>query len=769
MRELGFARRWVARMALAVLPLLAAPTAAGYAAEEPPPTLRPVRIMVLVDESGSLEPEDLARERDAARIIAQGEPAAESTITVAGFASSNAAGQPPVDVVCPRTTLNTPQSRQFLADCLGRLRSRSHADGDGTDHVTALRQALRELSVPDAAGQPKLVFLLTDGVLDVSDSPAYGPSSADRNAIAWQQIPGLLDQLSRAGVQVWPLGFGKADQQQLSRFATGAAQEHCGFRTPAPTATVISGSAELLRAIGAAFSAARCASVGSPMTGHLPAGGSVDLTVEVPAIASEGTILVFKRDPRVTVRYLDPDSTVVPINRELGISRFELSGQGSPAEALRIVNPTPGPWTVRLSAAPGVPEQDVGAVAVFQGAIRADIAPDPPSPAPGSVVDVAMHVNGVQGAITKPDQLRGLSFVAELTGEGFTPVPPVELRDQDGHGQYHGLITVPATATGHLVFLGSVTGIGVSGDKRPFSTQIQTLAPSVQGNLTLEGDDLEVVTGTSISGTANVTNLTGQPSTLRIELVDQSPGAVLAVEPAHLTVPASGKAVLPFTVRFDPATRLGPHQARLRLVDESDGTQVAQLLFARDVVPEPSWPERHRLLLLLIGLALVGGIAAVIWRSRRRGAERDVYGVRVELRRHGQVIESLAARQHGEELRFGIRLGEGIANARLTTGPGGDRYRVRRGSSGLTLSGPSGEPVNLAPGGVLDLGEALQLAVHDRPAAGRPVRLVRGPSAGRGAADGGDRQRPRYNSDPYSNGDSANRARPAHDIYDNTP
>lgn len=772
MSTFGFARRLAARIVPAVLlaqalvPGAAAGPGNPSSAQEPPAELQPVQIVVLVDESGSLSPEDVARERDAARVLVQGEPSPESTVSVVGFASADASGQSPVDPVCRPTKLNTPQNRQFLADCIGELRRRTPAEGEGTDHVNALREALGYLSAPGAADQPKIVYLLTDGKLDVSKSPAYGNNPDDRNAAARQQIPGLLDELNRAGVQVWPLGFGKADQAQLNGFATGAAQDRCGFTTPPPRARMITGSADLLGAIRDASRAARCTSVGEPVTDELPADGSVDLEVDVPAIASEGSILVFKRDPRVTVSYLDPEGTAVPTNGQLGISRFELSGQGSEAEALRIVNPTPGQWTVRLAAPPGVPDQQVGAIAIFQGAIRATIGVTPLSPTPGSTVEVTMQVSGSRGAITDPAQLADLTFVAELRGEGFAPVPPVELADGDGDGQPQGPLTVPDSATGLLEFVGSVTGIGVSGAERTQFTRVSRSRPDVAGVLSLDGVGTDVVVGTSLSGTANVTNSTGQPRTLRIEVADQSPGTVVAAEPARLTVPASGKAVLPFTVRFDPATALGVNQARLLLVDESDGAQVGELLFSREVVEEPGLPERLWWLWLLLAVALAGGIACVVWWSQRRRAERDVHGVRVELRRHGQSVESpVRAHRHGEEFRFGVRQGDSGADLGLTTGPGGDRYRVRRGPTGPTLHGPSGEPVDLAPNGALELGDGLQMVVHDRPAAGRSTGPVRTKSA-----DGGPGARPRlrYDPDPYSNGGSGGRSRSTEDPYANT-
>ncbi|QFZ19631.1 vWA domain-containing protein [Saccharothrix syringae] len=749
MSTFGPAGRWSARVALVAALLAGAATTAPARAQEPPPQLQPVRIVVLVDQSGSLTDEDVAAERDAVRVIVQGEPSPGSTVSVVGFASADRSEQSAVDVVCPPTALDTPQRRQVLADCVGGLRRRTEAEGDGTDHVAALNTALGYLDAPGATDQRKIVYLLTDGELDVSDSPAYGPGpGADRNAAALDQVPGLLDRLAAAGVAVWPLGFGKANPDLLARFATGGAQDRCGVRTPAPGATVVTGSADLLRTIGDASRRARCASVGDPVTGELPDGGSLDLRVDVPAIASAGSILVYKRDPRVVVGYLDPNGDQVPVNGGSGVSRFELSGQGTETEALRIVNPEPGTWTVRLSAPPGVPTRNVGTVAIFQGAVRAVIGLDPPAPEAGATVEVTMQVRGSRGAITDPDQLRGLTLTAELSGDGFPPVPAVELADAAGDGQYRGALTVPSSATGRLDFLGSVTGVGVSGDRRPYPTRVSAGAAGLTGVLTLAGEDDEVVPGESLAGRADVTNATGEARALRLELVDPSAGAVISAEPALLQVPAAGNAVLDFSVRFDPATTLGPNQARLRLVDEADGAVVAELLFARDLVPVPTLFERLWWLWALLAVAVAAAAAVVLRRVRRARAERDVRGVRVELRRHGQTVQSMRAQHRGDEFRFAVRQGPG-AEVGLTTGGGAARYAVRRDRGGATLRGPSGAPVALGPGGVLDLGDGVELVLHDRPAAGTAPR-------------------PRRREDPYAASGSGRRSSRPEDPYDNT-
>ncbi|MEV0083590.1 vWA domain-containing protein [Saccharopolyspora sp. NPDC050642] len=749
MRELRSATgRWIAGAAAllaSAMPLTAMPPAS---AQDAPPALKPVQIVLLVDQSGSLEEQDVAAERDAARVIVQGEPARDSTVSVFGFGSANEPGRSAVDPICAPTRTDSPQNRQSLAECVGGIHRRTPAEGNGTDHVEALRQALSTLSAPGGEDQPKIVYLLTDGVLDVSDSPGYGTTADERNAEARFRLRGVLDLLKQAGVSVWPLGFGQADPAQLDQFATGAAGHSCGLRTEKPHATVIKESADLWGAIGRASSAARCTSVGEPVPGQLPSGGTVDLQVEVPAIASEGTILVFKRDWRIRVDYLDPNGAKVELaaTGDPGGSYFELSGQDAEAEALRIRNPVPGRWTVRLTSPPGVPPQEVGATTVFQGAVRAMPYFTPQNPAPGSTVEFFMQVRGARTAIKDPAQLTGLALTAGLSGEGFAPLPPVELSDEDGDGEYRGRIVVPATATGRLDFAAGITGVGVSGDHQIMPTRVSSGSGGVRTVLNLDGAGGEVVAGTSLNGSVDVNNATGQPRTLRFEVTDLSQGALVRASPEKLVVPpAAGSQRLGFTLTFDPATALGSNQGRIRLVDEATGEVLREPVFEREVVAPPTLVETLWWLWILLFAAVVAAVGTVLLRRRRRNAERDVRGIRVELRRHGQPTgNSVKAHQHGAEFRFGVHRGESAADTRITGGSGGDRYRVRRAAGGPVLTGPAGQPLGLSPGGSLELADGVELVVHDRPARRRKAKPSRGKTVHSGTP-----ARPKRSYDPY--------------------
>ncbi|MFC7612871.1 vWA domain-containing protein [Actinokineospora soli] len=148
------------------------------AAQEQTGKLDPLQVVVLVDQSGSIGEADLQREKDAAKTIVFSALATGSEVSVAGFASSVTADRTgAVDVVCDRVVLDGGQKRDELAKCIERLRKRSSSEGEYTDHATALRQALGYVR----AGGPekKIVFLLTDGKLDVAGSESWGePRSA---------------------------------------------------------------------------------------------------------------------------------------------------------------------------------------------------------------------------------------------------------------------------------------------------------------------------------------------------------------------------------------------------------------------------------------------------------------------------------------------------------------------------------------------------------------------------------------------------------------
>src|SRR6185503_13862813 len=105
---------------------------------------------------------------------------------------------------------------------------------------------------------------------------------------------------------------------------------------------------------------------------------------------TDGSIAVNKVNSAIRVGYRDPDGQQVPKSGQAGDSRFQVSGEGSQVEVLRIRNPKPGRWHVLLTAPPDLAEQTVNAIVIWQGAVRSTVTLNPPSPRPGEVAGVEL-------------------------------------------------------------------------------------------------------------------------------------------------------------------------------------------------------------------------------------------------------------------------------------------------------------------------------------------------------------------------------------------
>ncbi|WP_447001932.1 VWA domain-containing protein [Saccharothrix isguenensis] len=679
--------------------------APGAAARQDSPAALPaLQVVVLVDQSGSLGDADIVAEKEAARTIAASVLAPGSVVSVVGFGSSDREGQSAVDVVCPPHKLDSAQQRDALAKCIGELRQRKDEEGDGTDHATALRQALGFVEADGPA--KKVVFLLTDGKLDVSGSPSWGDTPDRRNGAAAAKVKEVLGDLDKAGAQVWPLGFGEVDIAALRGFAKGVS---CTPAAPNPQERVVPDVAELRAAVANALSSASCVKITPPVGGTLPTGGSVELVVDIPAVASDASILVYKRDARVQVEYRAPGaSEPAP---KAGGSDFEFAGQSTETESLLITDPEPGRWTVRLSSA-DVPAQEVAATVVYQAAVKANLTSAPPQPAAGQEVEVEMQVWARGSAITDPETLKDLTFVTAMTGSSGFPEQEVMLADPDGDGTFAGRLKVPERASGELTFTGQVTGIGVGGDTRVLSTKVLEDVARVQAQILFDSNRATVSPGGAVSGTVSIENNAGRPARFRLDVGDLTAGTTLTVDPATLEA-APGKTEVPFTLRFGADTEVGPSGAKLRLVD-AENAPVAERLLAVEVTPEPGLLEEYLWWWIALAvLLLVAVVCLALWlRSRNEAAK--VRGLVGRLWQAGFPTSELAPRDPGAKVfRFvlhddftGLQLlhaGEGEANA----------YEVRRAGPDITLTAPGERPVLLALGERRDIGDDLALSVTD--------------------------------------------------------
>lgn len=713
-------RRLLLPLIVAALVVAALVPPAGPAlAERDTPTLPPLQVIVLVDESGSLSDSDVLQEKEATRTIAFSVLAPASQVAVIGFGSADRPGQSPVDVVCKPTVLDDQQSRDALGKCVETLYRRAGDEGNDTDQAAALRQAL---SIVRSGGPDrKVVFLLTDGKLDVSNSPAYGDTPQRRNDAAAGDVRRTLTALSKENAQVWPLGFGAVDNSALSSFAVGRS---CTPAAVNPQARVVSSSDELTAAVADAFSSASCVRYGKRDVGNVPRGGSTELHIDMPAIASDASILVYKRDPRVQVEYTAPGaSRPAP---QAGGSRFELAGQNTSTESLKITDPVPGRWTIRLSSA-DVAADDVAANVVYQAAVKAAISINPPTPTAGQQVEVDMQVWARGSAITDREALRGLSFITTLTGAGLDAPQRIELADPDGDGTYSGKLSVPSSASGALSFTGQVSGVGIGGDTRIYPTRVQSAAAAVQGQILFGVNRAAVHPGDAVPGTISIANDSGQPAALRLLVADPSAGSALTLDPASVTA-APGSSTTEFSLRVDPR-RTGVASARLQLVLDSDpSVVVAERLFSVDVAPRPGWPETYWWIWVpALALLLAAGLFLLV-RWRRRVAEAQVRGLVAQLVADGGVASELLPREPRSRV-FRFAINEEFSGWQLQHGVPGEPnlYAVRRTRSGLELSGPHGTKA-LAPGAAHPVRDRLAIVILDDCAAGPDQDIPAQPS-----------------------------------------
>lgn len=657
---------------------------------------QPVKVVVLVDESGSLRPEGVAAEIEAAKIITQSEFSSASQLAVVGFASDNGNGHGPVDVVCPMGRADSGPAREKYTTCVDRLTIRKAGVDDDTDFPSAVRQGLQMLG-DGTDGVPKIMFLLTDGQLDVADSRRYGQVADLRNQVAQKQLDGLLTQARSKQVQVWPLGFGDAaDQAKLDAFARAGGQQVCATNARHPRATVVSDPSDVVTALQAAFAAARCAALTPDKQTHLPPGETKQLTVEIPAIATYGSLTVLKRDPTVQVTYRDPRGRTVPKTGSSGVSTFEVSGERSGVEVLRIKNPVPGAWTIALTSPPQTPDQLVSARVLWQGVVQAAVVVDPPQPVAGQPVTASVGIFTPAGAVDAAS-LSGLDVGVLMTGAGLTATRIAvhdDGRDGDrtaGDGQFSGRTTVPASASGTLAFTGEVAGDGIVTDKRAAITSVQRSDAVLSASVSLPSG-ARVDPGGSVDGVVSFDNRSGKAVTVRLVPANLDQGTLATLQPATMQVAAgAGTSQQKFTLAFGAGSRRGPAQVTVKVVDAtSAGTVYGNAAAAYDLDEPPrTW------FWIAVAAAATVLAAVLIWlflALRRRGRERNVRPLAVVLYRGDQRIQVLnAPDRRARRFRFAVRGDGELTRLDLAT-EAEAAYSLARRSTGAYLLSPPDEP-----------------------------------------------------------------------------
>jgi hypothetical protein len=569
----------------------------------------PANIVVLVNESGNLSDDDLERERDAASTLALNELSAKSVVSVVGFGSDDVSGSA-VDVVCPPTRLSVPTERERIARCIQDLRRRSPVQGDGADHVQALQEALRLLGSADG---PKLVFLLTDGKLDVTDSPRYGPDPAKRADAARTALTQALATAKAEGVQISPLGFGAVDNAALAQLSVGGLRQSCGSDKQVPSRSVGSGSADVTAVLRRTFIAAQCAPQGS----RLETGTSLEIPVTVPSGAADASIVVDKGWNGVAADFVDPNGRTVPMSGPLG---FQVIVDNGSYLVLRVGEAEPGTWKVRFSSPAGAPAVRVSARFSWERAVSLEIGVDQPYPASGQQVNVTLRPLIAGEPVDTPELWRDFTFTAYLTGQVARPAATT-LHDSGtwpdadaGDGIFAGQLTIPPDLTGLVKVGGRIDGRGFASVT---DTQIlvNTGGPDITLTVTLPSNET-VAPGQLLSRIVNVNN-NGPMRRARFQLSTDGPSAANIRMPDIVREIPLGLTMVALPLQFDSHAPEEVVSVILRVVDDTDPSlelSALQLTF-HVAKPPPGYPWYQ---VILICLAVVTVLAVALFIVRRR-------------------------------------------------------------------------------------------------------------------------------------------------------
>ncbi|WP_461005479.1 VWA domain-containing protein [Streptomyces capparidis] len=695
---------------------------------------------IAVDQSASLTAEDMKAEKAAATRIALGDVSSSSHVTVFGFAAAESGDQSAVDAVCPRTTLDA-AGRKTIGACVDKLRSRRKGEGTGTDFPSAIRQGVHELTEGTDPSQPRVLFLLTDGEMDVTGSPQYG-DPAHREAEGERQLERELKDAAAHKVQIWPLGFGAdPNEEQLERMAAGGYQKGCvDLPSARPKAHRVSGAKDIGTTLEKIFAAAHCLRHEAGPSKRPP----TTLEIGISPLATVGSIVVDKGDPEVRITYVDPNGHEVPTSGTFRKSRFELAGGTGTVEALKIVDPLPGIWRVKAEAPKGHRSLPVAVSVLWQGELRGAITMDPPSPQAGENVTVTMRLQTREGyEIEDPRDYAGLRVRSELTGDGFTPVA-LRLTDDGkgsdptaGDGSFTGSVRIPESADGALKVSGTLTAAGLSADTRSEGGRVAPGELPVTAVLDLPAADGHP--GSSFTGTLTVRNTSGTPHTLRLSVADLRAG-LLAVTPAEIEVEPGRSATRKVTVEVAAADAFGDRlgDGGLRLVgtvvvvdtDGDDRTLVRAPLSVR-VTPEPGLWEKYWWAFVSAFVLIALAVAAAVAWVRQRRARRDPYGLVLRLvSEDGDILNEHVA-GHGLKQWYGFAVVESHRSPRIERRAQGP-YAVQRSPEGgavLRRRGAGRTP--LPTRGQVALTATLSLALGEET---RPPRGHRSRSSARTAA-----------------------------------
>jgi von Willebrand factor type A domain len=630
-------------------PAQAATQPAAASAGGPFNAVQPVNVVILADVSGSIGdfPGAIQGERQAASEIIQEEWSPQSQIAVYDFGSAPPVrGAPATDAVqqlCGLTPLAGAQARNELINCANAITPRTQAQGWNTDFAAALDKAENVLSTPGTAHNAPIVFILTDGMLDLGAPNPYAASVAAGDTAAQNDlVTSILPGLKSLGAQIWPVGFGQADQQELSLFASSGAQANpqCPARTVTPQVAIVPpgiiGPPEaqaIQQKLLAAFAAARCAAIEPKPWRTLQPGQSTTYQVAINPLTTFGSFVVNKGAPGVVVTYTDPgqhtitDSTA-PSTGQLGPADYILTTGGlqSPQESLRLDGPMPGPWQVKLTNDTSSP-QTVNVSVVWQGQVQPDATFSPQIGAWGQLEHIS--VRPAMGSTPVPaGQLAGVGVGLTVQWSSSSAPQQVPTVFDRATGAFTGTVRVPSGSGGNAQVVATIQADGVQGSSE------YTLPFAAGGGLDVTLNippGTKVSPGGTVSAMAQVDNQGLPPANIVFGLGGLGSGVDASISSPSGTVHIrSGQSTVPVTIAFGSDTRLGPALGTIQWALAGQGAITPADWRPADYLdvniqnqPTPVWQQWW--LWVLVALVL-GGLAGGLF-LRRRADDRDRHDV----------------------------------------------------------------------------------------------------------------------------------------------
>jgi len=479
---------------------------------------QPTDVVIAIDESGTLQAQ-LNLEKRAAALIIASELNPGTRVAVVGFASEGGKG---ATDVCKLTVVGDQRSRNELVNCLDlEIRPRSAADGNNTDYVAALKEAIGVLTDPEVytgKQRRRIVYFLSDGWLDPAGQQETGKPAggADANAVERARFDlnnTYLPLAKRHDIEIWPVAFGDGQHDTpiisaydtrdqdigypLDQLADQGRPQQAGCLATSPLSSTVPwllGADDLTTKLVPVLALARCSYPGAAVRGTV---GQDAARVTIPAGVAAASITVLDAPAGARIVFRPPDpagssdrggpdggradgaggSGEGGSHTEGGKGALTVPvGVGGPVVSVRIAQPAAGTWSVTVQPAPGARDEGRPLTAVAVWSVSAWFSALPAVVAPGTDVAVGVQLWAAPEVLRDAKLMAGVKVQLAIEDLGLPSADaakasaPVDLHDDGrvadgvptggraGDGLFQGFVRVPKEAKGTLVLVARVSG-----------------------------------------------------------------------------------------------------------------------------------------------------------------------------------------------------------------------------------------------------------------------------------------------------------------------